>query len=106
MSESLKELRTQRALIQKHVDWLDAKIKQIECVEPSSIQESAPKNIAATTSQTEVPQRIPNEAFEEPLLTSYGISEVRHAKIGCFVFFAVITLLFLFLLFGLPYLLD
>lgn len=105
MPESLKELRAQRELIQKHLNWLDAQISnaQKNHDDSSSVElahthvKAADKPIAATDAQ---------HAVEETLIEYSGGSDIRRVKIGCIVFFAALTLLFLFLLFVLPYLLD
>ena len=108
MPESLKELRAQRELIQKHLNWLDAQISNAQSAQKNH-DDSSPvelahtnvkatdKPIAATDAQHEV---------EETLIEYSGGSDIRRVKIGCIVFFAALTLLFLFLLFVLPYLLD
>lgn len=120
MSEPLEELRAQRALIQKHLNWLDA---QIAIAEGSADQPMASVDqpvMEATAGATKPTTRIiiteedaPTSTFIETLHGSdeerhlaSGTSDVRRAQIGCFLFFAVGTLLFLFFLFGLPYLMD
>lgn len=122
MSEPLEELRAQRDLIQQHLNWLDA---QIASAEGSSDQTTPPTNQAATeaaaasaikTPTVTVPAKIapqeptpsvaPALEFDEERHLSSGTSDVRRAQIGCFLIFAGGVLAFLFLLFGLPYLVD
>jgi hypothetical protein len=118
MSEPLEELRAQRALIQKHLDWLDAQIQRAEgsADQPSaSTGQPAVKSLAKDAIETP-PGQTPKAASQTPVepipdmdeLTppASGGSDLRRAQIGCFAFFAISTLLFLFLLFGLPYLMN
>jgi hypothetical protein len=140
MATSLEELQRQRAQIQSHLDWLDAKIAEcnasnakhhraesewtlpIEKNERTSHQAPPPKtpssnpSVEATVKKEASP---PAEEIVPEALSSLpelpGIkkstyvaktqSELRRAKIGCFALFVFGCLLFLFLLFGLPYLL-
>jgi hypothetical protein len=118
MSELLEELRAERALIQKHLNWLDAQIVKVEdavgqpmdVCEPASDKPIATKNevglSSATTAHT--PEPSDASAFEidgERNRTS-STTDVKRAQIGCLLIFTVSALLFVFLLFGLPYLLD
>lgn len=122
----LEELRAQRELLQKHLEWLDQKIKQ--CDDPDTAGNGGPR--AAVTEETdagkndttdaEAPESLayetaaekPNEPSEEEIdreLNRYNTTSgdpVLRAKLGCFVLFVLSTILFFFLLFGLPYLLD
>ena len=120
MSEPLEELRAQRDLIQKHLDWLDAQIEQTRgstsqassSTEPSATEDrlegstsrgsspEAPKAPAVTT------ETAPSTNLDELTPPPSNGSDVKRAQIGCLAIFAVGTLLFLFLLFGLPYLVD
>lgn len=127
MSEPLDELRAQRALIQQHLDWLDARIAAAEgdapaAKSPGALAQAsegtlpAPKPVAAQPStetpapveQADVPSAEPNASFfdiDKDTQSSSG-SDIRKAQIGCFIIFIVAILGFLFLLFGLPYLVD
>lgn len=119
MSEPLEELRAQRDLIRKHLNWLDAQIASAELpgdeppAESPKLAQTPDEGPAKVTTapikiETEAP---PAEATTEPIqkfdelthAASNG-SDVKRAQIGCFVFFVLLTLLFLFFLFGLPYL--
>jgi hypothetical protein len=118
MSQSLEELRAQRDLIQKHLDWLDAQIQRAEgsadqqsaSIEQPTAESIAQAAVVATPNQA---SKIPIQPPAEPILNvdelarppSSG-SDLRRAQIGCLAFFVIITLLFLFFLFGLPYLID
>lgn len=119
MSEPLKELRAQRELIWKHLNWLDAQIRDAEGAasghdEPDRterpiemsvrISERAPCSVE----KPEEPPLAENIRYEvkDPLMEYSGGSDITRIKTGCIIFFAVVSLLFLFLLFGLPYLLD
>ena len=118
MSKSLEELRAQRELIQTHLNWLDEQIKDAEntgdghdestqAEHPSEvltrIKVHAPDNI--NNSDVPTPAENVHHEIEEHLMAYSGSSDIRRVKAGCLIFFAVISLLFLFLLFGLPYLL-
>lgn len=124
MSELLEELRAQRDLIQQHLNWLDAQIVSAE----GSAKQAAPSANQAPVAQSttaptpvEVPAVVAtaNSAPQDltaPAATTFIIDEEHHlassksdikgAQIGCLLFFVVGTLLFLFFLFGLPYLIN
>jgi len=112
MSEPLEELRAQRALIQQHLDWLDARIAATEgssaeptlphaTSQPCSTQAPVADEIVEVTDQTDVP-------FFDIDQTTHAstTSDIRKAQIGCLVIFVIAILGFVFLLFGLPYLVD
>lgn len=137
MAIALEELKRQRDQIQKHLDWLDAKIAA-HAAEPAvspAAEGSAPAAAAKTSESpaaqsttapeapglanasvpvesTKEPQHrdriVPAESSAEPELPTFKAKtaeELQRAKIGCVVLFVGATALFLFLLFGLPYLL-
>jgi hypothetical protein len=124
MSEPLEELRAQRELIQKHLDWLDEQIANTQAsvvaddrppptefraeLETASDETSASNPIlpesTPPSAQSISPPPAIDSLFEAELKT--GMSDVRRAQLGCFLFFTGGILLFLFLLFGLPYLVD
>jgi chromosome segregation ATPase len=123
MSEPLEELRAQRALIQMHLNWLDAQIANAEGstgqVTPSSRQltaEAEQATLKAATSATcintaenDVSATTSTETlddFDQERHLASGASDVKRAQIGCLLIFISGTLLFLFLLFVLPYLSD
>lgn len=117
----LKELRTQRELIRKHLAWLDQKIGALtgesRKAEVASVDPEVPVEPAEATAESS------SSVNDSTAAKSVGSSEdeldrelsryapptgdsVLRAKIGCLVLFVLSTALFLFLLFGLPYLLD
>lgn len=121
MFESIEELRIQRKLVQKHLDWLDEQIEHLkkarnnngtsledthqEIVKDSGLHREKPEGAIDETDFIE------NALDELPSLEKEAAhynttSSVKNAKFGCMAFFVFITLLFLFLLFVLPYLLD
>lgn len=118
----LEELRAQRELIRKHLDWIEQKIAEQEGSEKPDDQGSVgcpqpPSGQAPDSDETElVPPQTEDEPNtdgendeEEQALQTYrpaSGNDVTRAKIGCLVLFVLSTALFLFLLFGLPYLLD
>jgi hypothetical protein len=126
MSIPDKELKQQREQIQKHLEWLDAKIAEQEATSendapteaevlaevptpplPEGAQLSQPP-VDKATATTETDQLSAKVALAPDSVSSYRPktqSDVLRAKIGCFAFFILGTALFLFLLFGLPYLL-
>ena len=120
MAISLEELKRQRDQIQKHLDWLDAKIAELA----PQAEEKAPALEVPTPPKAEAPAEEVDEATPDELPfhrdesvpvvalemtpSSYQAktqSELMRAKVGCLVLFILSTALFLFLLFGLPYLL-
>ncbi|TVP75836.1 MAG: hypothetical protein EA353_13140 [Puniceicoccaceae bacterium] len=147
MAISLEELRRQRAAIQQHLDWLDAKIAAEDTAADTAADspvacplagrpehelppvacplagrpkhDESPENDPEPASETgntegarERARHETSEATPEPLadpeaphFKAKTAKEVTRAKIGCVVIFALATALFLFLLFGLPYLL-
>ena len=115
----LNELRAQRALLQKHLEWLDQKIAALDRKDEQATQApdvastKAPDDAVKKKVETENindPSR--PEAEDEDVDPEFGhykaprANEIHRAKIGCLVLFVLSTLLFLFLLFGLPYLMD
>ncbi len=113
----LEELHAQRKLIRQHLAWLDQKIARLEqdqqkyrpvakddapqAEQPAGTDSQKP----AASSQT---QQQPKETAVEPLTKYKSLvgDEIQRAKIGCLVLFVLSTALFLFLLFGLPYLIN
>jgi len=125
MSEQLKDLRAQRDLIIRHLTWLDTQIANAEgSVDQSEIStDHTPIAQSATvaTSTIETPAvvtalngmpkmpigaAVPASAINDERHLTSGTSDIRRAQIGCFLFFIGGILLFLFFLFGLPYLID
>jgi hypothetical protein len=114
---SLEELKQQRAQVQKHLDWLDAKIsEQSPATEIRSPDLEHPAKTLPSKGCEQTPPLAPERDATPASLTPGALeihsdykpktqSEVLRAKIGCLAFFILATALFLFLLFGLPYLL-
>ena len=118
MSKSIEELKAQRKLIQQHLDWLDAQIQQATANETIRQQ----TDVAQRPSAKPVPEGSRNQEIAETItqsskantydpieagvIKSSNALEIQRARIGCFVIFTAATLLFLFILFVLPYLLD
>lgn len=122
MFKSIEELRIQRKLVQKHLDWLDEQIENLTKARVSNeinlddTHQEIAKNSHLHREKTE------EEAIDKTNLVENALNElpnlekeaahysntsnIKNAKFGCLAFFVFITLLFLFLLFGLPYLLD
>jgi len=112
----LEELRAQRALIQQHLAWLDQKIAKLESDAPKSDapaaddaakEQDSPPGDPTANHATNPPTAVDEEA--EVAFGSYNTptgDQILRAKIGCLVLFTLGILLFLFLLFGLPYLAD
>lgn len=113
----LDELRAQRNLIRQHLEWLDEKIAKLERDEckgdapmandASKNQDGPPDGDSAASLATKLPAAV--EATAEAEFGRYQAppgDQIQRAKIGCLILFTLGTLLFLFLLFGLPYLLD
>ena len=117
MFKSSEELRAQRELVKKHLDWLDAQIERVES--PDQVCESTTERNRSQDPEIENKRLLKrvdtptlsasnSDAFtdkEDTLLYS-DISNIKQAKFGCIAFFAIITLLFLFFLFALPYMIN
>jgi len=113
MPISLEELKRQRAQIRKHLDWLDAKIReQSPEGEPPEAAKTAPATAPAEPEPaTEIPVAntetkelvVPEVEVEGQVYQPKTQNELFRAKVGCVLFFVLAIVLFLFLLFGLPY---
>lgn len=124
MAISLEELKQQREQIQKHLERLDAKIGEFPSNEagaskadevtlatpplPEGAQlyippETHESKVAAKESKPNVPTYEPDP--DAPQYKAKTADELMRTKVGCFVLFVLSIVLFLFLLFGLPYLL-
>ena len=120
MSTPIEELRAQRTLIQKHLEWLDEQIQQAEknYLASSPLVDATKKTSAAPDSADSKDQKPEEEIarshfieqnhslIESDFTQSSSTSDIKRAQIWCFTIFAVATLIFLFILFGLPYLLS
>ena len=115
MSESIEELRAQRKLIQQHLDWLNAQIRQAENnsngYQPDESAKTATsvstdsRNRKITKTTAPVSDASIYSSIEAGFMQPSSASDMRRVRIGCFFIFAVVILIFLFVLFGLPYLL-
>lgn len=123
MSQSIAEFHAQRALIQQHLDWLDAQIKRAEsttetgqqCTNQSSIDDSTTTIVAAaaatsppveTADASQTMHIEPIAEVDKMWRAGTNSLDLKHVQFGCITLFVITTLLFLFLLFGLPYLVD
>jgi len=114
MDKSIEELRAQRAIIQQHLDWMDRQIAAAESTpaesdtpQPVTPPEKEPAPAVPTPTQEPTIDTNSDEIIDpEQILRAPQPMDIAKAKIGCFVIFAVATFLFLFLLFGLPFLMD
>jgi hypothetical protein len=122
MTISLEELKRQREQIQKHLEWLDAKIGDLE-KSPKDVETRVPPvDGRASEAAAETPRLLSvdqpvSEAgplksdpialeilSDAPSYQSSTGSEIMRAKFGCLLLFIAGIALFLFLLFGLPFL--
>ena len=113
MPAPLEELRKQRALLQQHLDWLNQKIADAE---QRQAGQPTPHPVPPTATST-LPQIQATETVEALASDASSIEDIvpPHAhtpididrlKLGCIGLVASAILFFLFLLFGLPYLID
>jgi len=114
MDKLIDELRAQRDQIQKHLNWIDRKILEAEIQQTTQEaptnqpDQLVPKSRPLSdlkTSHIDAPESH-DEPNPEKFATAPGQGDVTNAKVGCIVLFLLGTGLFVFLLFGLPYLLD
>ncbi|MEM7791340.1 MAG: hypothetical protein AAF546_08060 [Verrucomicrobiota bacterium] len=123
MDKFLKELREQRDRIKAHLDWLEQKIESLENPrEDGPLQNTSQPEAPRPPKEQTAPQddashqlnpRTPDKAAEKeaPVFvpTAYASStgsDIRKLQIGCSIIFFLATALFIFLLFGLPKLLE
>lgn len=119
MDQSLEELRAQRELIRKHLEWIDRQLAAAETDKPNAptsettCPPEAPE--ASPVKTTQPTEKAKDTAPEESKVFVNDDPERLHApapvdltraKIGCLALFFLSSFLFLFLLFGLPYLMD
>jgi len=115
----LEELRAQRELIRKHLQWLDRKVATLESGEPPKLETPDEASVKRpddrydkASGSDETAEAPPPKLEDEALDETFGrykaptANDIQRAKIGCLVLFVLATLLFLFLLFGFPYLLK
>lgn len=119
MDQSLEELRAQRELIRKHLEWIDRQLAAAETGKPnestSGTDGSSKATKASPTKTTPLPEAADGTAPDEShtsvnddpaRLHAPAPVDLTRAKIGCLALFFLSSFLFLFLLFGLPYLMD
>ena len=108
MKLSLEELRAQRELILRQLRWIEGKIAGLE--EAPKAPAAADGNATPENSESKPAQATKSVADfpipGESVLRVKTASQVKQAQIGCFLIFVGACALFLFLLFGLPYLID
>mgnify|MGYP001114657122 CR=1 FL=1 len=119
MAIRLEELKRQREQIQKHLAWLDDKIAELtqeakvaddEKSSPSPSQEAQLYTSPTVGEDTSAEEAEPPNTgtfppeLDAPTYKAKTQGELKRAKIGCILFFILGIALFLFLLFGLPYL--
>jgi hypothetical protein len=109
MAISIEELKRQRDHIKKHLDWLDARIREADTssegpASTSDPEETVPPTQAAPATAQPAAAK-PLEEVDTSKFKEKTAQDLRRAKIGCVMIFVLATALFLFLLFGLPYLL-
>jgi len=110
MKFSEEELRRQRQVIQQHLDWIDDKLGQLDMEKPEAptIPE-APKPVPLSELPVKQAEAGPDLHLESSLPREYlegPKNSADTAKIGCILIFVIVTLIPLFVLFGLPYLLE
>ncbi|MEN8661896.1 MAG: hypothetical protein ACN4GF_12435 [Lentimonas sp.] len=115
MDKQIEELRAQRDLIQQHLEWINRQLAEAEGTqavnEPNKTEplstETEPLDEAPTEhSSTEATKPIEIDDNKLKSLAPPLHNDLFRAKIGCLLLFALGIGLFLFLLFGLPYLID
>lgn len=118
MKLGLEELRAQRELVLKQLRWLESKIAGLEvdaraeeepADPPPSPPPPGPQPAASPTFPLPVRPSVTPSPVAPPLpdgLRPQSASSIKRARFGCLFLFVAACALFLFLLFGLPYLLD
>ena len=116
MSKPLEELHAQRALVKQHLEWLDHQIETAKHANSGTartgITAHHPPQSDATTKKQPEPEsealapEVLIDATDQGRTLTPGTSDLMRAKIGCLAIFGFATFLFLFILFGLPYLVD
>jgi len=124
MRLSLDELRRQREAVRKHLAWLDEVIERRttapdatsaektpgaardDADPPASRSEADPPETRAPEAHGAEAESDPGQAFESASQDERQrrADQTRRAKAGCLIAFALAIAGFLFLLFGLPYL--
>mgnify|MGYP006902063395 CR=1 FL=1 len=120
MSLSSEDLRREIEKIESHLAWLKSQLSQLETGSPSSTvaappPPSAPDKAAQgheapvlqpVTSAAGVSPTMPEQEIELPHIPDEPQLNPMSVKIGCIASAVLFVALFLFFLFGLPYLID
>lgn len=117
-SKQLEEFRAQRDLIRSHLAWLDHTIARLEARlnsgTPPTSEASKPilgDDPPPQSAQTDFAAAVPSDPDYDSLLpikaySTHSGQDLQRIKIGCLILCVLGSLLFLFLLFGLPYLIG
>lgn len=123
MSTPHEELKAQRELIKKHLEWLDRQIERTAPLEDQkvSVTETDKVDTASQVSHSQAANKAASISVDEkvsaPLDEKNDFEDFSNfpkasgrdlvtAKVGCIGLFILAAALVLFLLFGLPYLLP
>lgn len=104
MKLTLQELLEQKALLEKHLGWLKEKISEAQKeAEPELDKEPLSQRDVKSTEQEPSRAGSDTPSLPEGLPLERPFEFTSGTKIGCWVFAIGAMVLFLFLLFGLPY---
>ncbi len=109
MKLELHMLKRQRQLVKQHLDWLDSIIAAQESDSSTENLPVAEKMPEPTALPVEMPETAATEAladFSDIPLQDYKSTSASQTKLGCIVATVLLVALFLFALFGLPYMFD
>lgn len=93
-AERLRQLREQRDLVQRHLQWLDAEIARAADAEPSMSSQPTP---ADPVPREELPAAPLDDA-----IAPAPAQNARNQKLGCIIATVLVSALALFLFWGLP----
>lgn len=113
MTISPDQLRAQRELVKRHLDWLDAQIAAASGAEPAKSPTVAVDSPAVVTSGASVMAPVPAESPTSAPLPEVAVEAIlethssesglsQGAKLGCVAIALFVALGFLFVLFVLP----
>lgn len=116
MNKQLEELRAQRDLIQKHLEWINRQLSEAEedsaiTNKPNEAKPLVPETDLQQKSAEPTPSKAPeqieiDDAHDLEKLSPPLNNDLFKAKVGCLTLFFLGIGIFLFLLFGLPYMID
>lgn len=101
MKLNLEELREQKALLEKHLAWIDAKIAELHGAESADTAETGKPPAAPQPVAQEEPQAAP--IASQPATTTPELSDIEQieaqitaaeAKKGCIIWFSVAVVAF------------